>query len=240
MLLTVDIGNTSIKWGLFDAERLKHHGRCADASALAAAVPMEVTEAAVASVVPSMTDAVCEAIEKRFAVKVLVVGRDFHVKMENLCSVPERVGADRLLNALAAFDRARGACVVVDAGSAITVDAVDEKGRFLGGAIAPGPELQAHALHEHTALLPPAPFAKPQSALGRNTEQSIQSGIYWGSLGAIAELVRQISPHAGEHAQLFATGGHGQLLVSETTGIMTSDPYLTLRGIRLAHEARHR
>jgi type III pantothenate kinase len=201
---------------------------------------LQVTEAAVASVVPSITDAVCETIEKRFDVKVLVVGRDFHVKMENLCAVPERVGADRLLNALAAFDRARGPCVIVDAGSAITVDAVDEKGRFLGGAIAPGPELQALALHEHTALLPLAPFAKPQSALGRNTEQSIQSGIYWGSLGAIVELVRQISPLAGEHAQLFATGGHGQLLVSETMGIMTSDPHLTLRGIRLAYEARHR
>jgi type III pantothenate kinase len=127
--------------------------------------------------------------------------------------------------------------VIVDAGSAITVDAVDAKGRFIGGAIAPGPELQARALHEHTALLPLVPFAKPASALGKDTEQAIQSGIYWGGVGAVAELVRQVSKHAGEHPQLFVTGGHGQLLAS---GALTFDAHLTLRGIRLAYEMRPR
>jgi len=238
MLLTADVGNTSIKWGMFDRERLAHHGRCADAPALAAAAPMEVTEAVVASVVPSMTDLVCEAVEQRFDVKVLVVGCDFHVKIENRCRVPERVGVDRLLNALAAYDRSRGPCVIVDAGSAITVDAVDAKGSFLGGAIVPGPEMQAHALHEHTALLPFVPFAKPESALGQDTEQAIQSGLYWGGIGAVVELVRQISKHAGEHAEIFVTGGHGRLLASETMGLFTFDEHLTLRGIRLAWQAR--
>ena len=244
MFLTIDVGNTSIKWALFDGALVAQNGRSQSAASLLESLPKTTVHAAlIASVVPSLTEQLCKALQVGLGIKAQVAGRDFAVPIENRCVPPERVGVDRLLNALAAREMAsqsdgRVACVVVDVGSAITVDAVDELGRFLGGAIAPGPDLQARALHEHTALLPLVKVRAPKSPIGRSTDQAILSGIHWGVVGAASELVRRIAPLAGEPAVVFVTGGYGEHIVSETGGGWRWEPLLTLHGLRLAGERR--
>lgn len=240
MLLTVDQGNTAIKWGLFEADRLERSGRVQNPEELLGSLPhARLERIVVSSVVPSRLAALCEALKGPAAPPVEVAGTDFPIPIENLCDPPERVGTDRLLNALAAHARVREACVVVDAGSAITVDAADAAGRFLGGAITAGPRLAALALHEHTDQLPLAPVILPGALPARDTVSAIRAGVFWGSVGAITELIRQMWTAFGVQAPVVATGGFADVL-RRVAAVTHLDPDLTLRGLRLAAEASPR
>jgi type III pantothenate kinase len=236
MLLTVDVGNTSIKWGLFEGETLVENGRCGDGAEMVQAIPAaDVDAAAMASVVPDRTGRIRSPLEERLGFPVRVAGEDLPIPIVNLCVPPERVGVDRLLDALAAYHRIGDACIVVDVGSAITVNTVDAQGRFMGGAIAPGPGLQFRALHEFTAQLPRASFARPLNPVGADTMGAIQSGVYWGTVGAVSELIRQALGVVGGRRPVIATGGACEALAADIPAISECDPFLTLRGIRLAH-----
>jgi type III pantothenate kinase len=148
---------------------------------------------------------------------------------------PLEVGADRLVNAVAAYDRFRSACVVVDFGTGINFDAVSEAGEYLGGAIAPGLEISLSALVERAARIPRIELAEPETAIGRSSRAAIQSGVVFGFAGLIDGIVRRIEDEMGE-VRLLATGGLAAAIVPFTETIDDVDEMLTLKGLRLIHE----
>ena len=170
MLLTVSVGNTNVAFGIFDGMKLIRHDRLPNDQLplLAKGIGDErFDQIALASVSPSRTDQVISLLARRYNALVRVAGRDLPYGIEIQCDDPEKVGADRILNAVAAFARTRRATIVVDVGSATTVDFVSRPGAFCGGAIAPGPEMMLCALHEHTELLPSISPDAPPAPLGR-------------------------------------------------------------------------
>jgi len=240
MFLAVDMGNSRIKWAVFRGDDVRVSGDCDGAEALPASLPsVPLRGAAVASVVPDRVEAVRQAIGTHCGLTPRVAGRDLPIPIENLCRPPEGVGVDRLLNALAAYDRFRRACVVVDAGSAVTVDAVDAQGRFAGGAIAPGPGLMAEALARHTAQLPRVAVRRPDAPLGRDTQGAIEAGTYWGAVGLLAELIGRVAATLPAGAPVIGTGGWADLF-PHVEAVNYYDEHLTLRGLRLAHETLER
>ena len=231
MLLTIDIGNSATKWAVFDATEIMLSGR-ADLPVLD-----KIDAVAIATVVPERVAPIAAEARRQYGRDALVAGHDFPVPIENRCDEPARVGVDRLLNALAAYERTAGACIVVDAGSAVTVDAVDASGAFLGGAIVAGPGLAAAALHDHTAQLPCMEPRVPESAIGRNTGAAIEAGLYHACRGAVAELVGAIAAEAGGVEHVLATGGFAPWL-ADLDCVTLVDEHLTLRGLRLAWAKR--
>jgi type III pantothenate kinase len=153
----------------------------------------------------------------------------FEIKIDN----PEEVGADRLLNALAAHNHYRGPLVVIDFGTATTFDVVDKDGAYLGGVIAPGINLSIEALHQAAARLPRIGIGRPQVVIGRSTIPAMRSGIYWGYVGLIEGLLARIEGEYGETLKAIATGGLAPLFAEGTTVLTTIDPDLTLDGLRL-------
>jgi type III pantothenate kinase len=156
------------------------------------------------------------------------LGRDFPAAIRNRTKQPDRVGADRLANGVAGWARCRRACVVVDVGTAITFNVVNGRGDFVGGMIAPGPGLQARALHEHTALLPEVKVRGARRAIGRFTEEAIESGIAIGLIGLVKEGLARIRRELGTRPRSFATGGGGALVREAVDDVVD---WLTLEGI---------
>jgi type III pantothenate kinase len=153
----------------------------------------------------------------------------FEIKIDN----PDEVGADRLLNALAAHEQYKGPLVVVDFGTATTFDVVDADGAYLGGVICPGINLSIEALHQHAARLPRIGIGRPQSVIGRSTIPAMRSGIYWGYVGLIEGLLVRIEAEFGQKLKAIATGGLAPLFAEGTVKLTTIDPDLTLDGLRL-------
>jgi len=149
------------------------------------------------------------------------------------CDEPRKVGPDRLLNAVAAYARKRSELVVVDAGTAVTVDLVSRTGAFCGGAILPGPETMLRALHEHAELLPSVPFQEPATALGRNTPDAMRAGAYWGTVGAVGRLAAALAEGRPGRLPILVTGGYGEFLARELGGEVEFVPWLTLEGLAL-------
>jgi len=237
MLLTLDIGNTAVSWGVFTGARLRRNGRCrteAEIATLLATIPPPEAIVA-ATVAPRRAKRILAMVRRQTRVIPLVAGRDFSIPIKNLTRFPERVGHDRLLAALAAFACTRTATIVVDAGTAITVDYVDARGRFHGGAILPGAAISARALHRETEALPLVAVQKPHHAIGRDTREAIQSGLYWGTVGAVAGLIARIKRQVGS-ARILVTGGDGKWLALELGLTRSYIPHLTLEGLRLACE----
>jgi len=245
MLLCVDIGNTSISLGAFEGERLTFTGRVIKGelervearldTVLAPIQAAQLEAVAVASVNPNTEFAFCDWLKLRRNKSALKVGAELPIKMRILCDRPERVGADRLVNALAAYERIKGAAIVVDFGTATTFDVVSAKGEYLGGAIAPGIGLSADALKRGTAFLPRVDVSARPRALGRNTEEAIRSGIFWGQVGMVDRLVRQLCEEMGGKPVVLATGGYAELVGPEIPCVSLILPHLTLEGIRLAY-----
>lgn len=250
MLLVVDVGNTHTVLGLYDDERLVHDFRIETAKGrtsdeyhvlllslldLAGVKRSDVRASILASVVPSFNDTVINAVDRAFDHEIMVVGPGIKTGMPVLYENPREVGADRVVNAVAAYERVKGAAIVVDFGTATTFDCISAKGEYLGGSIAPGMQISASALFSRAARLPRSEIARPPRAIGRNTVHSMQSGIVFGYVGLVDGLVRRLAAEMDGEVTVIATGGLASLIEPDSETIEEVDEFLTLEGLRLIY-----
>ena len=251
MLLAVDIGNTNITWGVFQGEELRATWRMAtdvrrqadEYAALAMTLlsyhqveRSALTEGVISSVVPPLTPRFTEAFQSYFDIRPLVVGTGIKTGMRILYENPRDVGADRVAHAVAAYALYGGPVIVVDFGTATVFDAITGEGDYLGGAIAPGMNIAAEALFEHASKLPRIEVARPKQAIGRNTVESMQAGLFFGYVGLIQGLVARFKEELGGSAKVVGTGGLARPIAEDTKVIDVIDPNLVLTGLRLLHE----
>jgi len=252
MLLAIDVGNTNIVYGLFDGPRLVHQfrvetsrGRTADEYAVVvrqllamrSVDPSEVKAAIIASVVPALTEPMLDLVRRAFGLEALVVGPGIKTGMAILYENPREVGADRIVNAVAAYERFHGGVIVVDFGTATTFDCVTPKGEYMGGVIAPGIQISADALFARAAKLPRVEIQRPPKVVGRNTQHSMQSGIVFGYVGLVDGLVERLKEEmAFPSCTVIATGGLARLIAPLSRTIQDVDDDLTLTGLRILYE----
>ncbi|HNQ24222.1 MAG TPA: type III pantothenate kinase [Phycisphaerae bacterium] len=244
----LDIGNTSIHLGRWQrgqvSAQLAVPARDAAAfeeafAAQLATFPTGPPPAVVAcSVVPEALRRVRALVEARIDRKLLVVGEAVPYPLDVAASLLATVGADRVCAAGAAYDRLQAACVVVDFGTAVTIDLVDDDGTMVGGAILPGLRLQMRALHEHTAMLPLVEPGVPEMPYGRNTVEAIQTGVCRGLAGAVRDIVEGYATFLNRWPQVVATGGDLAFMARPCNFLDSLVPDLTLRGVGLAHARR--
>jgi type III pantothenate kinase len=194
-----------------------------------------VTGVVLSSVVPSATQALREMVRRYFRFQPVVVEPGVKTGVPVLTDNPKEVGADRIVNALAAFTAYGGPCVVVDFGTATTFDCVSDRGEYVGGVIAPGLQVAARALFEHTARLPLVELVAPPAAIGKNTVESVQSGLIYGYAALVDGMVERITKELG-HPTVVATGGLASVVIGECRTVDHHEPWLTLEGLRLVFE----
>ncbi len=251
MLLCVDIGNTNIVLGLYRGEELLSHWRVAtdyhkmpdeygiQLLALLEHVgvpPREIDGIALASVVPPVTDHITGMLDEYIGAPQLVVGGGVKTGMAIRYDSPRDVGADRIVDAVAAYRLYGGPACVVDLGTATTFNAISAQGEYLGGAIAPGVNLAAEALFARTAKLPRVDLQRPERAIGSNTVDAMRSGLLFGYVGLVEGMVARFRAELGANMRVIATGGLASLIAAETTAIEHVDPWLTLKGLRMIYE----
>lgn len=251
MLLAIDVGNTQTVIGLFDETALLYHWRIAtnpertsDEHALLVseflhfrdiALTTKGMAAAISSVVPRVTAALRDMTEEWFGTQPVVIEPGTRTGMPILYDNPKEVGADRIANAVGAYDLYGGPCLVVDFGTATTVDAVSSKGEYLGGAIFPGIEISLDALFGRAAGLRRVELVEPRNVIGKNTVESVQSGVVYGFADQVDGLCSRFEHELGDCA-IIATGGLGGLITPLSTKIQVYEPWLTLHGLRLIWE----
>jgi type III pantothenate kinase len=256
MLLAIDVGNTNIVIGVFRGETLIHSWRLTtirertsdelgilitslcDRNEIRQA---HISGVVVASVVPPLTATLVSMVTGYFGRVPLLFEPAVNGGMPILYDNPREVGADRVVNGIAAFEAYgnRGLpIIVVDFGTATTFDAISAKGEYLGGVICPGPQISADALFQRAAKLPRIDVKKPARVIGTNTVASMQAGLFWGYVDMVEGLVRRMKVELGGEAVVVATGGLASVVSPESTLIEHVDPELTLRGLRLVWERR--
>ena len=248
-LLVLSVGNTRLAVGAFVGGSLEYvkripHAQHTDwAETIAAAWAMvsdrENHAIAGASVNPLVMEQIEHAVERQTGSHVQWVGAEVDLPMKVRTDRPAETGVDRILNVAAAFEQMGKACVVVDAGSAITVDCCDDQGTFLGGAIAPGVSMQLDALKEKTARLPRVDLEPPAEPFGRSTEEAIRHGVYYGIRGMVKELVENYATELGFWPDIIATGGDAPKLFEGWELVHAIAPDLTLYGVALAYANHH-
>ena len=253
MLLVLDIGNTTTVAGIFDGDNLVAHWRLSSILHTADELgiyllnllstkninPSDISDAAFASVVPSLDFSMTEAINNYFKVMPLQVNSKVDIGMKILTKNPREVGADRIVNALAGREKYGAPLIVADYGTAITFDVVSKDGDYLGGAIAPGLNSGISALFSKAAKLPQVALSIPESVIGRSTEEAIQSGILFGNAGLTDRIVEMIKSEEGlENAKVVATGGHAGLMAKVSKTIDYVDKWLTLEGLKIIANRR--
>lgn len=251
MLLAVDAGNTHTVLGLFEGRRLVADWRIATRKEVSADelgvllvalferaghAPAETEGVIVASVVPDLNEALAATARRYFDHEPLFVGPGLKTGMSILYDNPHDVGADRIVNAVAAKARLGQPVIVVDFGTATTFDVVGAAGEYLGGVIAPGPALSAEALFERAARLHRVGIRRPQRVIGRNTEQSLQAGLYHGYVGLVRGLIGRIREELDAEAPVVATGGLVDVFRPDLDLVEVFDAGLTLEGLRLLWE----
>jgi type III pantothenate kinase len=251
VLLAIDVGNTQTHLGAFRGAELAEHWRFRTVSgatgdeiaervagllALSGIEREEVEAICVSSVVPPLGGQYAAMAERYFGASFLAIEPGVKTGMAIRIDNPLEVGADRLVNAVAAYDRCGGACLVVDFGTGINFDAVSADGDYLGGAIAPGVEISLTALTERGAQIGRIELDEPETAIGKSTRGAIQSGVIFGFAGLIDGIARRIERELGGSPTLIATGGLAHVIAPFCETIDEVDEYLTLTGLRLIWE----
>jgi type III pantothenate kinase len=251
MLLVVDVGNTQTHFGTYRDDELVEHWRFATvrestADELGAALRSllelrgvtlgDLTASIVSSTVPQLGQEWATMAGRYLSHEMLVVGPGIRTGMAIRYDNPREIGADRLVNAVAAYDKVKGAVVVVDFGTAITYDPVSAEGEYLGGIIAPGVEISMEALTNRAAALPKIEIAPPRALIGKSTVEAIRSGVVYGFAGQVDAIVRRLRAELGEETETIATGGLAGHIVPFTETIDEVDDLLTLRGLRLLYK----
>lgn len=254
LLLVIDVGNTNIVFGVYKDKELLYDWRIAterdrtsdEYGLLFEQIfryhgldPKEVNDVIISSVVPPLMHTLPAMSIKYFNMDPIVVGPGVKTGMNIKYDNPREVGADRIVNAVAAYEKYGGPLIIVDFGTAITFCAVSKEGDYLGGAITPGIKISAEALFMRTAKLPKVEIAKPEKVIAKNTINSIQSGLVFGYIGMVDYIIEKMIKEMGEKentVNIIATGGFSTLIASESKYIKKIDKMLTLEGLRIVFE----
>jgi len=251
MLLAIDIGNTNTVLGVYSGDRLLHHWRIATLEArtadevaitlrqlfeLSGITAPRIAAAIISSVVPAAQQPTVSAVREHFGTVPVVVGPGVKSGMPILSENPKEVGADRIVNAVAAYERFKQGVIAVDFGTATTFDCISPRGEYLGGAICPGITISADALYHHAAKLPRVDLsAPPRQAVGKNTVTSMQAGLFFGYVGLVDGLVERMIDELDFGVRVIATGGLAALIARGSRTIEEVDDLLTLTGLRLIY-----
>ncbi|MFQ5596924.1 MAG: type III pantothenate kinase [Nitrospiria bacterium] len=250
MLLAIDVGNTDIVFGVFQGQHLIGTWRVSsnlrktsdEYGVLIRQIlntktisPASVNGVIISSVVPPLTSVFQEMSVKHFSIKPMIVSESIDTGLRIEYAHPEEIGSDRIVNAAAAYHLYGGPALIIDLGTATTFCVVTEKGAYKGGAIAPGMMLSAEALYKHTAKLPKIQIAKPNRVIGNDTAMSMQSGIFFGYIGLIDEIVRRIHREIDRETLVVATGGLADLVAPECRTVSKIRSTLTLEGLMIIY-----
>ena len=251
MLLVIDVGNTNTVLGVFEGKALKVQWRLStnrrqtadefgvfirNLFSLDGIRPDEIAGVMVASVVPPLNPALEEMSTKYFGHKAVFLGPGTRTGMAIHYDNPLEVGADRIADSVAAYEKYGGPCIVVDFGTAVTFDAVSEKGEYLGGVIVPGIGIASEALFQQAARLPRVEIREPQRVIGTNTVASMQSGLFYGAVSTVDGILDRMCATLGPGTKVVATGGEAALVAGASKYKIPVDSSLTLDGLRIIYE----
>ncbi len=254
MLLVIDVGNTNIVFGLYEDKELVFDWRTSsdksktsdeygllfkDFFDFASIDIQKLDDIIISSVVPNLMHTISAACIRYLGKKPIVVNSEIDLGIENKYKNPNEVGADRLVTAVAAYNQYGGPSIIVDIGTAITLDYITKDGEYLGGIIAPGIEISADALFNRTAKLPKIDIALPENVIGKSTRESMQSGLVYGYIGLVDFLISKMLESEGlneKEVQIIGTGGFAALISNNSKYIQVVDKMLTMEGLRLIYD----